>query len=77
MSLLDAEGYEVETEEGPMFVRPLERLVSEEKSLRAMGVDNICPRCNGHCAMMFGDPDGDHWCLVCQICEEAEKLVEK
>ena len=77
MGLIDRDGYAVETDGGLMWVRPLDRLLAEEKALRAVGVDNICPRCNGHCAIMLGNPDGDHWCIACQVREEAEGLINQ
>ena len=49
---------------------PIKRFIREEKRWLDSGVSNTCPNCNRKCAMMFGDPDGDHWCIMCQI--EAE-----
>lgn len=73
--LLDALGYTVETDEGLLFVRPLDRMMAQEKQFLAMGVNNTCPRCktNKH-ALMFGDPDNIHWCIVCNIHIELEEI---
>ena len=75
MGLLDHPGYDVETDEGMLFVNPLDRLIAQDKSWRKMGVKNICPRCQQECAILLGDPNGEHWCLYCQIRQEAEELL--
>ena len=37
-----------------------------------------CPKCNQHAKLFFGDSDGDHWCLGCQLEMELKTLgVEK
>jgi len=64
--------YDVETNDGLFSTSRMDQLASMEKDYRNMGVENICPHCSKPCAMFFGDPDGDHWCLACQILADIE-----
>ena len=61
------ECYEVETENGPMVTSRLDEMSKQDKEFRAIGFGKACPRCGQERAMFFGDPDGEHWCLPCQI----------
>lgn len=70
--LLDA-GYEAETDDGPTWAYPLERLM--ETARHAAG-DN-CPKCGHHCKLFFGDPAGEHWCVCCQLVKELQELQDK
>lgn len=66
------ERYEVETDDGLLCTSQMDRWVGLEKEYRAMGVNNTCPRCFNPCAMFFGDPNSEHWCLGCQILADVE-----
>lgn len=73
--LLDAPGYEVETDEGLMWIRPLDRMMEQERQFVKMGVNNTCPKCGkDNIAFMFGDPNGIHWCIFCQILIELAEI---
>lgn len=71
MSILDA-GYAAETAEGMQWVRPLDTLMEVAKN--AGGAN--CPRCGHHCKLFFGDPNGDHWCVCCQMNDELRLTKE-
>jgi len=32
----------------------------------AMGEGMECPRCHRQCKLFYGDPDGEHWCALCE-----------
>ena len=68
------ERYDVETDDGLLSISEMDRWVKMEKEYRVMGVNNICPRCSNPCAMFFGDPDGEHWCLGCQVLTDVEGI---
>lgn len=66
------ERYEVDTDMGLMATSKIDRLVQQEKEYMAMGAGQICPHCGQKRAVFFGDPDGDHWCIPCQILADPE-----
>ena len=69
------QGVVSETDEGMAIDYPIGRLVRESKRFSDMGAGEVCPRCGEKQAMFFGDPDGDHWCIVCQLRADAEKII--
>jgi hypothetical protein len=66
------EFYAVDTDDGLLSTCKMESMVKQEMAFRRMGVKNICPRCGAECAMLLGDPDGEHWCLGCQVLADPE-----
>ena len=72
MNLL-SEGYAVETDQGMEWVRPLDSLMS---IARIVAPENYteCPKCHIRTALFYGDPDGEYWCVFCQLLFELAKL---
>ena len=60
------EGYERETDMGPIWIHPLDSIVELAKNAGG----DTCPKCGHHYKIFFGDPDGDHWCICCQAIQE-------
>lgn len=60
------EGYAVETDQGMDWVRPLDAIIETAK----LAEGDTCPICNRHSKLFFGDPEGEFWCLACQIEKE-------
>ena len=65
-------GHEVETDEGLAYVYPGESLLRMASQIPGAGQD--CPVCGQHCALFYGDPDGEHWCAFCQIKRELDAM---
>ena len=69
-------GKSFETDDGMMYEMPIDRLKREELRWQRSGVKNECGTCKRQdAAMLFGDPDGENWCLVCQITSDMEHLT--
>lgn len=83
MGIFDS--YDVETNDGLLNVRPLDRLVRESESI---GGKVRCPRCGLMASLFFGDSDFDFdtakdspldpkaptWCYFCQMAKELDDL---
>lgn len=64
------DGYDIVVEEGLLHVRPMDVLLQQAVSLVPKERWQECPKCGLKCPLMFGDPNGEHWCAHCQIKEE-------
>jgi uncharacterized Zn finger protein (UPF0148 family) len=71
MGLLDELGVSYETDQGMYYERRLEALLRLSKALDAKAE---CPKCHQMAPLFFGDPNGDHWCVFCQMDKELEVL---
>lgn len=71
------DGYEVETEEGPAYVRPLDIMLKQAIETVPRELWQPCPKCGQKCPLMFGvqngpgksDPYGmrEYHCAICQL----------
>lgn len=61
MGLFDV--YEVETEDGPALRRPVNSLLD----VAALATGMVCPKCGAHAKLFIGDPNGEHWCIACEV----------
>ena len=68
------ERYDRETEDGRLVTSQMDSLVAQHQVLAGTGAGAVCPRCKSWGVMFFGDPDGEHWCLACQILSDPEGL---
>ena len=68
------ERYEVDTMDGPVMTSRLDEMYKQDNEFIAVGAGKECPRCGQKRAVFFGDEDGEHWCLPCQILADPEAL---
>lgn len=60
-------GYDAETENGLSHVSTLmSTLISIANTVPKDGWQE-CPKCKQKAVLFFGDPDGVHWCVMCQL----------
>lgn len=72
-----SDGYAVETEDGPAYIRPLDILLKNAIATVPKSQWQACPKCKQLCPLMFGiqngpehaDPYGmaSYHCAICQL----------
>lgn len=62
------EGYEIETDEGMTWVRPIDQMIKEALTLNPDSDSwQACPKCKRKAPLFHGNPDGEHQCSICLI----------